>query len=238
MGCMRVDIPATEPSPRERVNEALRKWMNESLNRRLWEMFGGWLSNGYVDFSKLPEWIWMFEVKGGMLDRCLGTTEFIKKDGSRTVYCREAFVRLVVDNNQHIGISLINAKINERMDAESESHDGCEYDFYLQAVLPRFMGILHYRGDYVLVYFMDGRIFKAWSVSFISTDVIKKLVKVINDSTPFFVSRHKSYDVNNIVFSAVPKVNVDELDRDVRRELVRQLNDVGVEKLSLWTRNI
>jgi len=238
MGCMRVDIPAMEPPLGEKLNEALRKWLDEALDGRLRESFRGWLHNGYTDFSRFPEWIWMFEVKGGALDECLGATEFRYKDGSRTVYCREAFVRFVEDNNQYMGIFYMKARIKARKDAKGERHDKCEYDFRIQAVLPRFMGILHHEEGYVLFYFMDGRVYGAWLAPFIDATVVKKFVRVINNSTPFFVLRHRFYNINNIVFSAIPRVDMEELDKSVKRELVKQINDVGVKRLFLRTRNV
>ena len=89
-----------------------------------------------------------------------------------------------------------------------------------------------------MFYFMDGRVDRAWLAPFIDATVVRKFVKVINNSTPFFISRHGFYNINNIVFSAIPKVDVEELGKDIKRELVRQINDVGVERLSLRTRNV
>jgi len=174
------------------------------------------LSRGYTDFSKFPKWAWMFEVKDGMLDKCYGSVITIYTDGKETMYCREAYVRVTVDNNQHVVIA--------HMKIEPRATQEYVVNFDYMALVPRFMGILKDAVGYIIFYMADGKVVDAVKALDLSPSIV---VNVINNhfSPPFNVVINREI-IKDVLFSAIRKVDLAKLEPSVREELVNQLRSV------------
>jgi len=174
------------------------------------------LSRGYTDFSKFPKWAWMFEVKDGMLDKCHTSTVVIHTDGKKNTYCKEAYVRVTVDNNQHVVIA--------HMRIEPKATQEYVVDFDYVALVPRFMGVLNDAEGYIIFYIEDGKVANAVKALDLSPSVV---VNIINKyfSPPFHVVNREI--IKDVLFSAIRKVNLAKLEPSVRDELVSQIKSVG-----------
>ena len=180
------------------------------------------LSRGYTDLSKFPKWAWMFEIKDGMLDRCHESVITLYTDGRETRYCRETYVRVTVDNNQHVVIALM--KIEPRTTQEYV------VNFDYVALVPRFMGILKDAEGYIIFYMADGKVADAVKSLDLSPSIV---VNIINDhfSPPFHVIVKEP--IKDVLFSAIRKINIMKLEPAVRDELVNQLKSVDEDVVFL-----
>jgi hypothetical protein len=188
------------------------------------------LRRGYTDFSKFPKWAWMFEVVGGALDECLRGTITKLRDGSEVRYCRQAYVRITDDNNQHVVIAHVRVKPRVMWDAEGKKHVEHVVDFRYMALIPRFMGILKDAEGYIIFYMEDGKVADAIKALTLSPSTV---VNIINKyfSPPYHVITRGI--IKDVLFSAIHKFNLMKLEPAVRDELVNQLKSVDKDVVFL-----
>jgi len=181
------------------------------------------LRRGYTDFSKFPKWAWMFEVSDGMLDRCIEDTTIQFKDGSKVEYCRRAYLRVTEDNNQHVVIALMRTGAKVIKDVDGKRDVKYAIDFRYMALVPRFMGILKDAEGYIIFYMEDGKVADAIKALTLSPSTV---VNIINKyfSPPYHVVIRGV--IKDVLFSAIHKFNLMEMEPAVRDELVNQLRSV------------
>jgi hypothetical protein len=188
------------------------------------------LRRGYTDFSKFPKWAWLFEVVGGALDECLRDTITRLRDGSETRYCRQAYVRITDDNNQHVVIALMRDKPRVTWDAEGKKHVEHVINFHYMALVPRFMGVLRDAEGYIIFYMEDGKVADAIKALTLSPSTV---VNIINKYFPPPYHVITKGLIKDVLFSAIHKVDLMKLEPSVRDELVNQLKSVDEDVVFL-----
>ena len=176
------------------------------------------LSGGDYDFSMLPSWVRRFELRYGVLEKCL---KFVRNDILPS-YCEDGFVAVVKDNNQIIGVSRRTTFMKAIVGGKNE---GIKFEFLYEiyAKLPRFMGILKVEDRNVLFVVKDGVVVDAWELTELTpSEVMRILSKRLRK--PYWCSRSKY--LANMVFDAIEKVSLRKLRHNERDELIKQLSKV------------
>ena len=192
------------------------------------------LKRGYTDFSRFPKWVWLFEVSGGMLDKCMETTVLRLKGGPEIKYCRRAYLRITEDNNQHAVIALMRTKAKVINSAEDKWDVEYTQNFRMVALVPRFMGILHgVMGTYLLI-FRDGKIEKAISqYPSVGRFTPKTIIDTINYyfPQPYHVIKRLGgeLEIGHVLLSSIPKIEMDEMEPDAKDEIKKQLREIGIK---------
>ena len=100
--------------------------------------------------------------------------------------------------------------------------------------MPRFMGILHgVMGTYLLI-FRDGKVEKAISqYPSIGRFTPKTIIDAINYyfPQPFHVIKrlNDELEIGHVLFNAIPKIEMDELEPGVKDEVKKQLREIGIK---------
>jgi len=193
-------------------------------------LFREGLKRGYTDLSKFPKWAWMFEVSGGALDRCLRDVITGFRDGYEIRYCRQAYVRITDDNNQHVVIARVSVKPRVTLRTEGNRHVEYVISAYYIALIPRFMGILKDAEGYIIFYMEDGKVADAVKALTLSPSTV---VHIINEHFPPPFHVVNKGIIKDVLFSAIRKFNLMEMEPTVREELINQLRSVDEDVVFL-----
>jgi hypothetical protein len=148
-----------------------------------------------IDVSKLPEWIWRFELK---LDKCEDwyinrITDDVGREITRELRCTRRIRSITKEDSQYVLVVEITYKLEkERIgtaDGEPIYHYHYKTIYKHVATLPRFMGVVQdpFYTEKYYVAFKDGRLYSVAPVSDFDS-FIKDLMK-----PPFSMPRNKQY---------------------------------------------
>jgi hypothetical protein len=192
-------------------------------------LFKDKLKGGYADLLMFPNWVWLFEVGGGESDVCLEAATLAVVGSPEITYCKRAYFMITERDNQHAVIALMNVRTKVMRSTEDRLSIEFIKDYHLVALVPRFMGILTTPGAQLLFFIKDGKIEGAWTPPkplgrFTHTTIVNYINNYF--PPPFHVVDKPG--VGRILFSAIRKIDLEKLGRDVRREIEEQLKGLGV----------
>jgi|GEM_PF-1323386 len=159
-----------------------------------------------IDVSKLPEWIWRFELK---LDKCEDwyinrITDDVGREITRELKCTRRIRSVTKEDSQYVLIVEITYKVEKERIGSADGEPIYNYHhktiYKHVATLPRFMGVVYdpFYGAKHYVAFKDGRLYSVAPVSDFDS-FIKDLMK-----PPFSMPRNKQY--LELINEALPEV--------------------------------
>jgi len=161
-----------------------------------------------IDVSKLPKWIWRFELK---LDKCEDwyinrITDDVGREITRELKCTRRIRSITTEDSQYVLAVEITYKLEKERIGTADGEPIYNYHhktiYKHVATLPRFMGVVYdpFYAEKHYVAFKDGRLYSVAPVSDFDS-FIKDLMK-----PPFSMPRNKQY--LELINEALPEVRV------------------------------
>jgi len=159
-----------------------------------------------IDVSKLPEWIWRFELK---LDKCEDwyinrITDDVGREITRELKCTRRIRSITTEDSQYVLAVEITYKLEKERIGSADGEPIYNYHhktiYRHVATLPRFMGVVYdpFYAEKHYVAFKDGRLYSTALISDFES-FIKDLMK-----PPFSAPRNKQY--LELINEALPEV--------------------------------
>jgi len=158
------------------------------------------LSNGYVDMSKWRSWVWRFEVR--QINECVEHAILKTKDGASIDYCSDAYISFTDVSNQYLVL------VRRRTNAVLSNGVRFKHRYQVEALVPRFMGLLKYQESNILFIIMDGSIKVAYRIPKPTPAVVAGIINV-DLQPPFFVKQN--IVARNILYLSIPVIDFGEL---------------------------